>query len=102
MGNNYSLEQPAKEDSASLTLPSFQLSRRARQIAQRSLRRDDLRHLVGGGFGGALLEVAGHGEDGIPHAYLGHAVRGAGSAGGFAGHYSSIHFLSIVFAFGQR
>jgi len=31
-------------------------------------------HLVGGGVGGVLLEIAGHGKNGAAHAYLGHAV----------------------------
>ena len=34
-------------------------------------------HLVGGGGGRALLEVAGNHKDGVSHAYLGHAVRAA-------------------------
>jgi len=32
-------------------------------------------HLVGGGGGSALFEVAGNHKDGVPPAYLGHAIR---------------------------
>ena len=39
-------------------------------------------HLVGGGGGRALLEVAGNHKDGVPPAYLGHAIRAAGGGGG--------------------
>ena len=39
-------------------------------------------HLVGGGGGGVLFEVAGNHKDGVPPAYLGHAIRAAGGSGG--------------------
>ncbi len=39
-------------------------------------------HLVGGGGGRALLEVAGNHKDGVPSAYFYHAIRAAGGSGG--------------------
>ena len=84
-----------------MALTSFKTSPcRARQIKHGTLRRDDFRHLVGGGFGGALLEVAGHREDGVTHAHLGHAVRAAaGGAGGpldLIAHLRSLRFCHTI------
>ena len=39
-------------------------------------------HFVGGGGGGVLFEIAGNHKDGVPPAYLGHAIRAAGGSGG--------------------
>ena len=39
-------------------------------------------HLVGGGGGSVLFEIAGNHKDGVPPAYLGHAIRAAGGGGG--------------------
>src|SRR5699024_2702890 len=57
-------------------------------------------HLVGGGGGRALLEVAGNHKDGVPPAYLGHAIRAAGGSGGASvggvGHRLSFLFSSVL------
>lgn len=56
-------------------------------------------HLVGGGGGSVLFEVAGNHKDGVPPAYLGHAVRAAGSSGGVPVggicHRLSFPFISV-------
>ena len=38
-------------------------------------------HFVGGGGGSVLFEIAGNHKDGVPSAYLGHAIRAAGGSG---------------------
>ena len=57
-------------------------------------------HLVGGGGGSALFEVAGNHKDGVPPAYLGHAIRAAGGSGGASvggvGHRLSFLFSSVL------
>ena len=51
-------------------------------------------HFVSSGIFCVQLEVAGHGKDGVAHAYLGYAVRAA-SCAGFAGLFC--HRLSFQF-----
>ena len=57
-------------------------------------------HLVGGGGGGVLFEIAGNHKDGVPPAYLGHAIRAAGGSGGAfvggVGHRLSFLFSSVL------
>ena len=57
-------------------------------------------HLVGGGGGSVLFEIAGNHKDGVPPAYLGHAIRAAGGSGGASvggvGHRLSFLFSSIL------
>lgn len=48
-----------------------------------AFRGDHLHHLVGGGFGGVLLEETRHGKDRVALPYLGHAIGIA--AGGLVG-----------------
>ena len=53
-------------------------------------------HFVGGGGGSVLFEVAGNDKHGVPPAYLGHAVRAAGSSGGVPV-WGICHRLSFLF-----
>lgn len=55
-------------------------------------------HLVGGGGGSVLLEIAGNDKDGVAYAYLRHAVRaaiGAVMLGGVSHRQISFLFISV-------
>ncbi len=52
-------------------------------FSEHTLEKQDFYHFVGSDVGDVPLEVAGHGEDSVAHAYLGHAVRAAGRGGNF-------------------